>query len=586
MKTSYSLIKEGLGRIVTRLSQINPENGHHRLREISQKLKEEQFNLVVMGQFKRGKSTFVNALLGAEILPTAIVPLTAIVTVLRYGPEVKALVHYLDGRSQEVAISEIPQFVTERGNPKNRLQVKEVEVFYPSDYLKDGVRIIDTPGVGSVYRHNTDVAYAYLPYVDAGIFIVTADPPLSESEHQFLKDVRDHVDKLFFVLNKIDLVDEVDLAEALAFTEEILRLDLGREVRIYPLSAKLALEGKIKADPAKLGKSRFVSFERDLRAFLHQEKGKAFLKAVISSLLRHVADETMAYKLEQEAAKLSLDQLQKKIAQFEEKAQLVEKDRSQMEFILEGEIKKLTEMLDEDLRLLKETQLPELLRRLEMAFSEKVSRGLSSRELEREMEEFVFGEIQRVFSLFRNRESEKMAEALESIYLDLAGRTNQIIETIVRLASDLFKIELKPFTTVEKLTSKSDFYFLLREDPVGLELIQLSVRSALPMFIARGIILRRMRATIADRFERHCGRVRYDLLKRIDSTTRDFRRRLNEKIDLTLSAIREALQRAMALKSQSEQKVSETLSNLSARLAAVEEIRRELFGYQKEVETL
>lgn len=586
MKTSYSLIKEGLGRIVTRLSQINPENGHHRLQEISQKLKEEQFNLVVMGQFKRGKSTFVNALLGAEILPTAIVPLTAIVTVLRYGPEVKALVHYLDGRSQEVAISEIPQFVTEKGNPKNRLQVKEVEVFYPSDYLKDGVRIIDTPGVGSVYRHNTDVAYAYLPYVDAGIFIVTADPPLSESEHQFLKDVRDHVDKLFFVLNKIDLVDEVDLAEALAFTEEILRTDLGREVRIYPLSAKLALEGKIKADPAKLGKSRFVSFERDLRTFLHQEKGKAFLKAVISSLLRHVADETMAYKLEQEAAKLSLDQLQEKINQFEEKAQLVEKDRSQMEFILEGEIKKLTEMLDEDLRLLKETQLPELLRRLEMAFSEKVSQGLSSRELEREMEEFVFGEIQRVFSLFRNRESEKMAEALESIYLDLAGRTNQIIETIVRLASDLFKIELKPFTTVEKLTSKSDFYFLLREDPVGLELIQLSVRSALPMFIARGIILRRMRATIADRFERHCGRVRYDLLKRIDSTTRDFRRRLNEKIDLTLSAIREALQRAMALKSQSEQKVSETLSSLSARLAAVEEIRRELFGYQKEVENL
>jgi hypothetical protein len=75
--------------------------------------------------------------------------------------------------------------------------ISGVDVFYPSEYLKGGVRIIDTPGVGCVYRHNTDVAYSYLPYVDAGIFIISADPPLSESEHQFLKDIRGYVDKLF-----------------------------------------------------------------------------------------------------------------------------------------------------------------------------------------------------------------------------------------------------------------------------------------------------------------------------------------------------------------------------------------------------
>ncbi|WP_456432994.1 dynamin family protein, partial [Thermosulfuriphilus sp.] len=98
MATSYALIKEGLLETTVRLSRINPQNGGQRLEEIQQKLTEEQFNLVVMGQFKRGKSTFINALLGAEILPTAIVHLTATVTILRYGPTIKAVVHYLDGR--------------------------------------------------------------------------------------------------------------------------------------------------------------------------------------------------------------------------------------------------------------------------------------------------------------------------------------------------------------------------------------------------------------------------------------------------------------------------------------------------------
>ncbi|RLB81163.1 MAG: hypothetical protein DRH24_09490 [Deltaproteobacteria bacterium] len=171
MSSQYALIKDGLQEIVQNLSQINEDSGGKRLNEVSDKLTLEQFNLVVMGQFKRGKSTLINALLGAEILPTAIVPLTSIVTIIRYGKESKAEVRYLNDNKEDIQLSDIPKFVTEKENPKNKLGVKDVDVFYPSDYLKNGVRIIDTPGVGSVFKHNTDVAYAYLPYVDAGIFI-------------------------------------------------------------------------------------------------------------------------------------------------------------------------------------------------------------------------------------------------------------------------------------------------------------------------------------------------------------------------------------------------------------------------------
>ena len=586
MSSQYALIKDGLQEIVQNLSQINEDSGGKRLNEVSDKLTLEQFNLVVMGQFKRGKSTLINALLGAEILPTAIVPLTSIVTIIRYGKESKAEVRYLNDNKEDIQLSDIPKFVTEKENPKNKLGVKDVDVFYPSDYLKNGVRIIDTPGVGSVFKHNTDVAYAYLPYVDAGIFIVTPDPPLGVAEHRFLKEVREHADKFFFVLNKIDLVDEKDLAESIAFTDDLLRKTLEKPVNLYPVSAKFALTGKLQGDSEKLARSGVLTFERDLTDFLHCEKGKTFLHSVISSLLKYIADETMACKLEQEAARLTVEELKSKITSFEKYAKTTIKDRDRQGFILDGHINKLQQGLDENLAALKKEDLPVLLGKLDKVFSQKTARNPSSHELEKEMENYVFEEIKTIFIAFRKNETEKIAAALEEIYLDIAKRTNDIIENIVKMTSDLFQVGLKPFTTVEKLTKKSDFYFLLRDDPGAIELISLSVRFALPGFMAKGIILKRMKDTISSRFERHCGRVRYDLIRRVDSTSRQFKKSLNDKIDLTLSTIREALNRAVALKDQSEKEVSQTLSTLSARLSDVEVIRGKLHSFQQQAAVL
>jgi len=178
MSADYASIRDGLLETIESLFHESAKDRLKGLGELKDKITNQEFNMVIMGQFKRGKSTFINALLGHEIVPTAIVPLTSVVTILRYGEKAKGVVHYLNNNREEISLSDINNFVTEKGNPQNKRGVKCVEAFYPSDYLKEGVRIIDTPGVGSVFKHNTDVAYAYLPYVDAGIFVVTADPPL------------------------------------------------------------------------------------------------------------------------------------------------------------------------------------------------------------------------------------------------------------------------------------------------------------------------------------------------------------------------------------------------------------------------
>jgi GTPase Era involved in 16S rRNA processing len=585
MAADYLSIKDGLHAVIDELSGQELD-GSRRLSELREKLIQQQFNLVVMGQFKRGKSTFINALLGTEIIPTAIVPLTSIVTLLCFGPQPKAVVHFLDGRREETAISEIRRFVTEKANPRNQLNVKEVEVFYPCSHLKDGVRIIDTPGVGSVFNHNTEVAYAYLPNVDAGIFVVTADPPLSASEHRFLKEVRGYVNNLFFVLNKIDTVGERDLEEALSFTTEILQEDLKHTVKVWPISARLALEGRLTEDSEKLTRSGLPVFEEHLRQFLHKQKGKAFLQAMTASLMRYVSDESMAWKLEQEAAKLSIEELRLKIAKFEEFVRQTEKERDEHRFILTGQIKKMHEGLDRDLEALKRERVLPLLTVIESKFREKTQFGSDGRGLESELEDVLYQEILDTFSIFREEAARKLSDSLEAIYLDLADRTNRTILGIVNLAASLFDVELKPFTSVEKLTGKSDFYFMLKDDPDAIALIRLGFRSAMPRFITRGLILKRIKSMAQEVFERHCGRVRYDLIQRIDETTRKFQKSLSEKTELTLSTIREALKRAIALKDRSENEVSATLSQLTTRLSTAEQIRERLAAYRGQTEEL
>ncbi|MCK7494219.1 MAG: dynamin family protein [Comamonadaceae bacterium] len=212
--------------------------------ELREKLETSTFNLVVVGQFKRGKTSLINALLGNELLPVAVVPLTSIVTILTYGPELTIRVYFEDGHALEIGSGELGDYVTERGNPQNRKDVLEVVVCYPSPYLKNGVRLIDTPGVGSIYQHNTDVAYHYLPKSDAAVFLLSVDQPMGRAELDFLRDVKEYSNKIFFLLNKADYLDAKDLQESIEFSQNVLKEAMGAEVRLFPISAKLALEGK------------------------------------------------------------------------------------------------------------------------------------------------------------------------------------------------------------------------------------------------------------------------------------------------------------------------------------------------------
>jgi hypothetical protein len=181
------------------------------------------------------------------VLPAAVVPLTAVPTFVRFGDERRVEVRYLDGRPPDAwpvagaaDVRELlERYVTEEANPENRLGVASVELTHPAEILAGGVVLIDTPGIGSTYRHNTEVALNFLSECDAALFLVSADPPVTQVELEFLREVRRRVPRLFYLLNKVDYLSADEQETALRFLRRTLS-EAGVEAAapLFPLSAR------------------------------------------------------------------------------------------------------------------------------------------------------------------------------------------------------------------------------------------------------------------------------------------------------------------------------------------------------------
>lgn len=208
-----------------------------RAEKLLAKLEEDLITVAVIGQFKRGKSALVNALLQEDLLPVGIVPVTSAVTQIRRG-EPGASVGFRNGLVQPVQIGELGRYINEQENPDNRLNVSWVRIFSRSPFLREGLTLVDTPGVGSFHKHNSDAAHAFVRESDAVIFMLSVDTPLNEIEIEFLRSTRAFAGKFLFVVNKIDLIDEAELQAFLAYCKNLLSRLMGADVTLFPLSAR------------------------------------------------------------------------------------------------------------------------------------------------------------------------------------------------------------------------------------------------------------------------------------------------------------------------------------------------------------
>jgi len=287
------------------IRQRGSETRLQQCRDLMAKLAEDRFTLAVLGQFKRGKSSLMNAIIGRELLPVGVLPLTSAITVLRFGPKERLLITRSDVKlcfPQEEPVERLAEFVTEKENPGNRKHVKTACVELPVAFLRRGLEFVDTPGVGSAIEANTATTLDFLPQCDAVLFVTSVDSPFTRVELEFLESIREHVRKVFFVVNKTDLLGPGERREVLDFVRDTIARQMGADdVKVFPVSSRLGLAAKLDGDWTEGLESGFNELETALGRFLSGEKATVFLAAIADKALRLLEQESTEMKLRKQA---------------------------------------------------------------------------------------------------------------------------------------------------------------------------------------------------------------------------------------------------------------------------------------------
>jgi GTP-binding protein EngB required for normal cell division len=280
----YERSKFAIAEILRSASAFLPQEKDElraRLANLFARLAEDRFNLVVIGRFSRGKTSF------DECYP-------------RNGPAANwdrsADVCYYDGwlrqqrtsyveiRKQssrsEVSIETLPRYVTQQGNPGNVQQIEAAEIQLPAEILRRGFYFVDTPGVGSVIAENTLTTEAFLPDADAFILVTSFESPLSAEELRFFKAGSLSGRRIFVVLNKHDTVSPEQRDAALGFVREQLTKFGYQTPPIFSVSSTDGLKAKLSHNQTLLDASGIPELEEQLLSFLLSEKNSQLLMRI------------------------------------------------------------------------------------------------------------------------------------------------------------------------------------------------------------------------------------------------------------------------------------------------------------------
>jgi GTP-binding protein EngB required for normal cell division len=310
-------------------------------RELATRVSEGRFYVACVGQFKRGKSTLLNALVGYEVVPTGFIPVTAVPTVIRFGDERHARVRMRDGMWRDIAMLELKEYVTEELNPENKKAVDGAEVFVPSPLLSSGMCFVDTPGLGSVFTGNTATTQAFIPHIDAALVVVGADPPIAGEELALVESIGTQVRDLILVINKADRTSDPERAAAAKFTREILEKRLHRPMgEVFEVSAAERMEGR--------GPLR--DWEK-LLASLHclvEDSGRNLVRAACDRGLQRLSEQLLAIISEDRDALLRpIEESERRIELMNETIDEAARSVHELDYLFMAELHRISDLFGE-----------------------------------------------------------------------------------------------------------------------------------------------------------------------------------------------------------------------------------------------
>ena len=324
-----------LGRLA---HELGTEPVAEEARELAARVSEGRFYVACVGQFKRGKSTLLNALVGHEVVPTGFVPVTAVPTVIRFGDELRARVRMRDGAWRDVAMSGLKEYVTEELNPENKKAVDGAEVFVPSPLLSSGMCFVDTPGLGSIFTGNTATTQAFIPHIDATLVVVGADPPIAGEELALVESIGAQVQDLILIINKADRTSDPERAAAVKFTREILEKRLHRPMgEVFEVSASERMENR---GPLRDWEKLLASLHR-----LVEDSGRSLVRAACDRGLQRLSEQLLAIVNEdRDALQRPIEESERRIVLMKETINEAERSMRELNYLFMAEQHRISDL--------------------------------------------------------------------------------------------------------------------------------------------------------------------------------------------------------------------------------------------------
>jgi GTP-binding protein EngB required for normal cell division len=579
LETRLSELRQILDEMGADFSRFSTSAG-----ELQSRLGEGRFRLAVLGQFKRGKSTLLNALLGEPLLPTGVLPLTAIPTILQYGFQRRVHVLLRDGRreehegSAEALAQVLTRYVTERENPANRLGVARVEVEHPAPLLARGVEIIDTPGIGSTIPQNTRTAREMLPVCDGALVVLSPDPPITEVEVQFLKAIRDAAARVIFVLTKRDLLWPTEREEILTFIQRVLEEEAGfsAQERVFLVSARQALDARARGDDALWGQSGLGELESFLADFLLTDKRSALQEAIRRKGARLINDVLFSLELRQKAIDLPRKELERRLERFDAHLSKIDRERLYLDDRLAGDCRRLSQEVDQQTDLLADQARKALAATVETV-RQQAGPGAGISTLEAAIKAALMEEVDRAFGRATRELLALLTARFQSVQ-DLHCRDMEaLIERIRRTAADLFEVPYLEGVVLDRIeTVREPRLIRHRWVTSFLEEAVSWLSVLLPPWLRAKRLERTLREEIEYLVSRNIEELRWSTLQNMEEAIRAFQSRMRAQLDATIGAIRTSVQAALDHQARRELRLVPELRRLERHQQRLAELLRVL----------
>ncbi|HUZ32690.1 MAG TPA: dynamin family protein [Xanthobacteraceae bacterium] len=561
------------------------------LRVLLDRLRHETLQIAILGQFKRGKSTFVNALLGAPLLPTGVVPLTSVATFIRWDKRPRIVVSFKNAQSQEFDASSIDdiratlfQFVAEEANPNDRLGVARVELFYPAAILADGMSMIDTPGVGSTFRHNTEAALRVLPECDAAFFVSSVDPPITEVEIDFLKRVRSKAERLFFVLNKIDYLPPDERHAATSFLRKVLEDNnlIQPGEKIFFISARAALEAKCRGDRNALEASGVADLEDHVLRVLAVEKCRLLDESVRQKAATTIAQASQELALRRRALEMPVEVLAEKSRLFQESLHSVGEQRRLIGDLFGSEHRRLRDALDVRVDQLRKEARTKVARVIDQAVS-----GRATNDVEGAVSQAFKRVLIEEFEAARDSLVSEFSRHAEASLQTWQNRVDTLVGGIQRTAALMFDLPLADAWEHEGFMLAEDPYWVTEGENASL--IPDLGRWLDPLLPAK-MRRRRLRARAVrqagEAIVRNGENLRWAIVRGLDETYRNAAMQFQERLDQVIDATRNIIVDALTRRDNREIATKAEIDRIAAAVTLLATLRSRLENDEANLEQL